>query len=320
MTTDFMWEQLRLWVGQGVVACARSGPDETAVSDGGVRPRRLYTVLDAREVLGRHRLLRLRAHFPRAVPDDCRPAAGGTAEAAPEAGPTEWSGAWCDGGPEWAEYPDVRAAVGMGGGGGGGKLEAGEFWMCWGDWERVFDAVWVCQLFPASWAAPRSTYPDADPLVVEGRWNRDNRERPLCGGGPSQPSWWANPQFRLVLPGRAQVYLTLTQEDRRYRPRPNRLNGQAPFEKRLAGPARPKTAEQRSAGGGAGEDGGGGAGREYEHAIGMVVVRRSALQAARAGAPLRRADMELATASFRRARDVGIYSARSPCPAPARLS
>ncbi len=97
-------------------------------------------------------------------------------------------------------------------------------------------------------------------------------------------------QFRLVLPGRAQVYLTLTQEDRRYRPRAGRLNGQGPFEKRLYAAA--------------------GAAGEYAHAIGLVVVRRAVLEAARAGAPLRRADAELVSAPFRRARDVGIYSVR----------
>ena len=286
--------------------------------DGGVRRRRVYSVVDAREVVGRHRLLRVRAHFPRTVADVSAAGSGGPGDSGAGSGAAEWTGRWCCGGPEWAEHPEVAAAVGAGaegglGGAAGGAAGGSQFWMEFGDWAGVFDAVWVCQLFPASWTAPRSTYPEADPLVVEGRWNRENRERALCGGGPGQTSWWANPQFRLVLPGRTQVYLTLTQQDRRYRPRPNRLNGQAPFEKRLVaggGPADSRGAKAGQGDGGGRGRAGGGDGWEYEHGIGMVVVRRSAVEASRAGMPLRRADMELVTSPFRRARDVGIYSVR----------
>jgi hypothetical protein len=323
VATGFLWEQLRLWVGQGLVACARAGPDETAVYDGGVRRRRAYTVMDARQVLGRHRLIRLRAHFPRVEDAEGGPGPGGVADGAGEGAarrwPAEWAGRWCSGGPEWAQHPEVAAALGVASEGGhaatdGAGASGCEFWMEFGDWAGVFDSAWVCQLFPASWAAPRSTYPDADPLVAEGRWSRDSRQ-PLCGGGPEQASWWANPQFRLVLPGRTQVYLTLTQEDRRYRPRPNRLNGQAPFEKRFVpggadGHGAADAEHARDARAGQGPAGP----WEYRHAIGMVVVRRAALEAARAGTPLRRADMELATSSFRRGRDVGIYSVTPDTP------
>jgi hypothetical protein len=123
------------------VACARRAHDPAAAFAGGLRTRRAYSVLDARDVAGRHRLLRIRPHFPRAP----RPPAPGDGEAEGEAAAAEWSGAWCEGGPEWADHPEVRAALAAAGAPAGGG-DGGDFGMGWGDWAEAFDCAWVCQV------------------------------------------------------------------------------------------------------------------------------------------------------------------------------
>lgn len=177
----FLWQQLKLWVRQGLMGCSQSDddPKEPREFGGDFRKRRVYGLLDVQEPAPGRRFLKLRSYF----------------------GPAQWRGKWSNDSPEWLDDPEMRAALRH------DPARAGDtFWMEFDDWIRYMTMLHICQMYPASWEVSRSTHPDPDPYVLEGVWSKERR---LCGGSlrKGNSTWWANPQFRMRLSARTQVIL-----------------------------------------------------------------------------------------------------------------
>lgn len=76
----------------------------------------------------------------------------------------------------------------------------GTFFMSYAAWMKYFTHFFAGIDFPDSWHGKR----------VQGSWTEYS-----CGGNPKKSSWVKNPQFKLVLDKRAQVFISLNQDDPR---------------------------------------------------------------------------------------------------------
>ena len=298
IANGFLWQQLKLWAQQGLLGCSQADRPAAVtreaeavrkdiVCNGGLRRRRVYSILEALEPVSGRRFLRLQENLARerawhAQAHDAKQH---------DRQSWRWTGEWAAGAAEWLVNPDIRAHLDPQSRG----LPAGQFWITFEDWARYFHVLHVCQLFPASWRVPLSTDGEPEPLVLQGTWRRATN---MCGGAPRKgnKTWWRNPQFLLTLASgeRTQVFVTVSQEDPRYQPNDGAPNGRKPFKK----PTR--------------------AVDEYACAIGVAVVRKKVLQGKRKGSQLQRADVELMSRPFRRCRDAAVATPKILDPRPSR--
>ena len=298
IANGFLWQQLKLWAQQGLLGCSQADRPAAVtreaeavrkdiVYNGGLRRRRVYSILEALEPVSGRRFLRLQENLARerawhAQAHDAKQH---------DRQSWRWTGEWAAGAAEWLVNPDIRAHLDPQSRG----LPAGQFWITFEDWARYFHVLHVCQLFPASWRVPLSTDGEPEPLVLQGTWRRATN---MCGGAPRKgnKTWWRNPQFLLTLASgeRTQVFVTVSQEDPRYQPNDGAPNGRKPFKK----PTR--------------------AVDEYACAIGVAVVRKKVLQGKRKGSQLQRADVELMSRPFRRCRDAAVATPKILDPRPSR--
>ena len=84
----FLWQQLKLWVKQGLMGCSQAEDNAKDPRDfgGDFRKRRVYGLLQVEEPVPGRRFLKLRSYF----------------------GPARWRGRWSNDGPEWLEEPEIR--------------------------------------------------------------------------------------------------------------------------------------------------------------------------------------------------------------------
>ncbi|KAM4693044.1 calpain-1 catalytic subunit-like [Discoglossus pictus] len=103
-------------------------------------------------------------------------------------GKTEWSGAWSDNSPEWNELdPSEKNKLQL-------KMEDGEFWMPFTEFERLFTNLEICNLTPDALKNPglRKWHT----AMYEGSWRRGS----TAGGCKDNPdTFWMNPQYKITL-------------------------------------------------------------------------------------------------------------------------
>lgn len=125
----------------------------------------------------------------------------------------QWQGPWSDSAREWElkENQGVVDALGY------VIRDDGTFWMAFQEFVKQFNKLYITRLFPSAW----------DNHVIKEGWHG-----PTAGGPPGQPTWCANPQYRLALANpkdgkSAKVFISLMQRDNRAASTSlvNRVNG-----------------------------------------------------------------------------------------------
>ncbi|KAM4694739.1 calpain-1 catalytic subunit-like [Discoglossus pictus] len=103
-------------------------------------------------------------------------------------GKSEWSGAWSDNSPEWNELdPSERNNLQL-------KMEDGEFWMPFTEFERLFTILEICNLTPDALKNPGLG--KWHTAMYEGSWRRGS----TAGGCKDNPeTFWMNPKFKITL-------------------------------------------------------------------------------------------------------------------------
>eukprot|EP00741_Cyanophora_paradoxa_P022170 tig00021435_g21402.t1 len=176
MKADQLWPRLRQLHSDGsLMGCSFSyqGKQE-APGESGILKGHAYGILDVRDVengAATHRLLRLRNPWGR----------------------KEWSGAWSDGSKEWSPALLKKLSYQF--------ADDGTFWICWDDFTRVFNTVFVCRIFTDDWHGQR----------VLGEWRMGESAWGCPNAG--NRDWVKNRQFHLTVPTRSQVFITLSQGD-----------------------------------------------------------------------------------------------------------
>ncbi|XP_078393244.1 calpain-1 catalytic subunit-like isoform X2 [Cetorhinus maximus] len=103
-------------------------------------------------------------------------------------GEVEWTGAWSDSSSEWnqidrSECGQMRV-----------KLEDGEFWMSFSDFQREFNRLEICNLTPDTLKSDKVHKWSTS--LYEGAWRRGS----TAGGCRNFPAtFWINPQFKVHL-------------------------------------------------------------------------------------------------------------------------
>lgn len=103
-------------------------------------------------------------------------------------GEVEWTGAWSDSSREWnqmeaAQCSQMRV-----------KMEDGEFWMAFSDFQREFSRLEICNL--TADALNSDKMHSWSTSLYEGAWRRGS----TAGGCRNYPAtFWVNPQFRMGL-------------------------------------------------------------------------------------------------------------------------
>ncbi|XP_010215580.1 PREDICTED: calpain-8 [Tinamus guttatus] len=103
-------------------------------------------------------------------------------------GKVEWTGAWSDNAPEW-NYIDRQQKQAL-----DKKVDDGEFWMSFSDFQRQFTRLEICNLTPDT--LTRNTVHKWDLTLFNGQWRRGS----TAGGCQNYPAtYWTNPQFKIRL-------------------------------------------------------------------------------------------------------------------------
>eukprot|EP00899_Mesostigma_viride_P012642 jgi/Mesvir1/21379/Mv20863-RA.1 len=176
-----LWAKLLQYFKWGhLLACKYStkGIKEDELVDDGVLHDHVYTIIDVKEVSSGAQLLRLRNPW----------------------GKMEWTGPWSDTSDEWtrSENFGLQRELNY------EFSDDGTFWMALADFTRVFNKVYVCQLFQgANWKKHE----------FKGSWVNST-----AGGGPEfrgqmSGTWCNNPQYVLRAKRNCQVFLSLSQRD-----------------------------------------------------------------------------------------------------------
>lgn len=130
-------------------------------------------------------------------------------------GQAVWQGAFADEDEAWDDYKGLKE-----------RLEHqfrndGNWWMRFEDWKSNFTTVYVCKIFPSTWAQ----------FSVASEWKGNTNGGPYPGlhdapkGGEETKEqnaaldtcdrWFNNPQFRLSVTKKTTVIISLMQEDKR---------------------------------------------------------------------------------------------------------
>ncbi|XP_051900976.1 calpain-1 catalytic subunit-like [Pristis pectinata] len=103
-------------------------------------------------------------------------------------GNVEWTGAWSDNSSEWNHIDPAQCREMQ------VKLEDGEFWMSFADFQREFSRLEICNL--TADALDSSKMHKWSTSLYEGAWRRGS----TAGGCRNYPAtFWTNPQFKIEL-------------------------------------------------------------------------------------------------------------------------
>uniref|UniRef100_A0A8D0KYY2 Calpain 8 n=1 Tax=Strix occidentalis caurina TaxID=311401 RepID=A0A8D0KYY2_STROC len=103
-------------------------------------------------------------------------------------GECEWTGAWSDNASEW-NYVDPKQKQAL-----DKKVDDGEFWMSFSDFQRQFTRLEICNLTPDT--LTRNEVNKWDLTLFNGQWRRGS----TAGGCQNyQATYWTNPQFKIRL-------------------------------------------------------------------------------------------------------------------------
>uniref|UniRef100_A0A8C8AP71 Calpain 8 n=1 Tax=Otus sunia TaxID=257818 RepID=A0A8C8AP71_9STRI len=103
-------------------------------------------------------------------------------------GKCEWTGAWSDNASEW-NYVDPKQKQAL-----DKKVDDGEFWMAFSDFQRQFTRLEICNLTPDT--LTRNEVNKWDLTLFNGQWRRGSS----AGGCQNyQATYWTNPQFKIRL-------------------------------------------------------------------------------------------------------------------------
>jgi len=174
-----------------LLGCAYSAVDddgnqEDGQGNQGIQYNHAYGIMDIRSALGLQ-LVRIRNPW----------------------GVGEWTGAFADEDEAWDDSKGLKEELNY-------QFEDdGTWWMKFDDWFANYNRVYVCKVFPAVWQqysicgewsgnAAGGSYP---PLI----------DRDEASGGnvhfDTNDKWFNNPQYRLSVYKKTQVYISLMQED-----------------------------------------------------------------------------------------------------------
>ncbi|XP_026872443.2 calpain-1 catalytic subunit b [Electrophorus electricus] len=103
-------------------------------------------------------------------------------------GQVEWTGAWSDNSSEWNHIdPAEREEMNS-------KMEDGEFWMPFREFQRQFSRMEICNLSPD--ALNDDNLSNWNTIKYEGSWRRGS----TAGGCRNHPNtFWINPQYKITL-------------------------------------------------------------------------------------------------------------------------
>uniref|UniRef100_A0A7S3D477 Calpain catalytic domain-containing protein n=1 Tax=Palpitomonas bilix TaxID=652834 RepID=A0A7S3D477_9EUKA len=173
--TGMLWKKLiQYHKTDSLMGCAMStkGTKEMEIADG-ILAGHAYGITDIREVEG-HKLLRVRNPW----------------------GKKEWTGDWSDDSEMWEKYPKVKKTLGH------TSANDGTFWICWKDFQKSYNKIDICRIFPPEWQETRK----------KGKWIGES-----AAGCCMFPSWLKNPQFKVKVKKDevSTVFISLSQKDAR---------------------------------------------------------------------------------------------------------
>ena len=187
-----LWKMLTKYHQLGyMLGCAKSikdedGNQEEGMGNQGILYNHAYGILDIRVALG-IQLIRIRNPW----------------------GFGEWTGRYADEDEAWDDSKGLKDALNY------VFEDDGTWWMRYDDWYDNLNKVYVCKIFPATWQQ----------YSISSQWEGNT------AGGPYPPmvdrdettgihtrldtndKWFNNPQFRLSVAKKTQIYISLMQED-----------------------------------------------------------------------------------------------------------
>lgn len=117
-----------------------------------------------------------------------------------------WTGDWSERSMTWAVHPTAAKQLEYK----PDEDQGGAFWISYEDFVQVFNRTHICRIFPLHWHS----------LVIRSEWSSHS-----CGGPPAEPTWFLNPQFRIMVTAATSAVITLAQMDPRL---PGRSSNLAP--------------------------------------------------------------------------------------------
>lgn len=195
--SDQLWKDLKKYKQQRfLLGCAKQTKNEDGNQDedniqSGIIPNHAFGIQDIREEDGL-RLLRIRNPW----------------------GHSGWNQKFSDEDEAWDEYKGLRDRLMS------GLTEAernsGGWWMAWEDFYDNFNKIYVCKIFPPTWqqysitdcwegntaGGPYPPFIDRDEEPDQGHVVQDTNDK-----------WFNNPQYRVSVKKKSQVYISLMQED-----------------------------------------------------------------------------------------------------------
>jgi calpain, invertebrate len=127
-----------------------------------------------------------------------------------QSGNAEWNGRFCDDDDSWDDQKQLKERLGY------QFKNDGNWWMEWSDWKKNFNKIYVCKVFPSTWAQ----------FSIHGEWkgitnggpyiflaDRDEEAKDASVQLDTDDKWFNNPQFRLSVNKKTQVIISLMQDD-----------------------------------------------------------------------------------------------------------
>lgn len=131
-------------------------------------------------------------------------------------GKGEWKGTFADEEEEWDRHPGLKEKLNYQFG------NDGTWWMTFSDWVTHYNKLYVCRIFPERWQK----------YSIDGRWDGKT-----AGGAPpididheddvaehllpdSDDKWFNNPQYRITVTRRTQLFVSLMQADEKLSKKP----------------------------------------------------------------------------------------------------
>jgi hypothetical protein len=199
MESGQLWKELKKYFQAGyLLGCANNvksedGTQEETLGNQGIRINHAYGIMDIRVAQG-YQLIRIRNPW----------------------GFGEWSGRYADEDEAWDDSKGLKEELNY-------QFEDdGTWWMRFDDWFINNNRVYVCKVFPATWSQ----------FSITSKWEGNT------AGGPYPPDidrdettgvhtqldtndkWFNNPQFRISVQKKTQVYISLMQEDEKISKKP----------------------------------------------------------------------------------------------------